>query len=147
MPLDQRSKTCLPHQRSTAVVFWKSVKISVLLTAIAVGILSSSYKALAQSSGTLSANYFLPGCLLATDENAGFVKAADYKTGLCMGAVMTLFWLAGDRIDNICPPPTSTIDQALRVVVRYLKQHPDGTHLGFVELAIAAMAEAWPCAK
>jgi Rap1a immunity proteins len=64
-----------------------------------------------------------------------------------MGAVMTLFWLAGDRTNNICLPPTTTVDQALRVVARFLKQHPDRTHLGFVELAIAGMAEAWFCQK
>jgi hypothetical protein len=122
------------------------VKIGIRSSAILIGILFAS-NAPAQARDTSSSNYYLPGCQIAI-ENPELVKASDYyKTGLCMGVVTTLFSLAGDHINNICAPPTSTVNQALRVVVQFLKQHPEATHLSFIELAIEAMAEAWPCRK
>jgi hypothetical protein len=100
----------------------------------------------AREADTLSANYYLPGCQVAIEPPSTFIGPDAFRAGMCMGKVETLFELAGPRGPiRACPPRTSTVAQALRVVVRYINQRPGLMQLSFTDLAMEAMADAWPC--
>ena len=69
------------------------------------------------------------------------------KAGFCLGYVTGLLftghWLA--EPDNFCPPKGVTVDQAVRVFLKYLKENPDRTHQPSEVLARVAFSKAWPC--
>ena len=44
-------------------------------------------------------------------------------------------------------PKGSTVNQGLRVVVRYIEARPQRMHESFAFLAIEALHNAWPCRK
>jgi Rap1a immunity proteins len=44
-----------------------------------------------------------------------------------------------------CVPPTATIGQMVRVVVKYIDQRPERLHEQFTVLAYEALKAAWPC--
>ena len=48
-----------------------------------------------------------------------------------------------------CPPAGSkvTSNQVVLIVAEYLKSHPDQLSNNFHQLAVGALAAAWPCAK
>jgi hypothetical protein len=48
--------------------------------------------------------------------------------------------------DRFCPPRVPP-QQAQRVVVLYMEQHPEQLHLDFKVLALRALQQAWPCPK
>jgi hypothetical protein len=49
------------------------------------------------------------------------------------------------RFVGACRPDSATLEQAARVVVQFLDQHPARTNENFEVLAVEAMREAWPC--
>ena len=44
-----------------------------------------------------------------------------------------------------CIPQGVTVEQAMAVVVKYLREHPERLHLKFVDLIVAAQRKAFPC--
>jgi hypothetical protein len=66
--------------------------------------------------------------------------------GVCMGTVFTLMQL-GPTTLNICPPPSSTNYQGIRVVLKFIDDKPERLNEEFVGLAIDALRKAWPCAR
>jgi hypothetical protein len=69
------------------------------------------------------------------------------KAGYCLGFVSALLftghWLA--EPDNFCPPVGVTVDQAIRVFLKYLNENPDRTHGRSEVLGRIAFSTAWPC--
>jgi hypothetical protein len=90
-----------------------------------------------------SANSLLPLC-------KGFLDATKRvnpsDAGYCAGLVDGLASL-GRRVTVPCwnPPAKSTVGERVRVVVRYIEAHPQKAHELFVDLAIEALHEEWPC--
>ena len=48
-------------------------------------------------------------------------------------------------IAYFCADPKVLIKQKIRIVTRYLEQHPESLHKKAVWLVLFAMAEAFPC--
>jgi hypothetical protein len=115
----------------------------LIWVSIALGIVFAGKASLAEED-TSSANYFLPGCQLFAGEN---VQVSDFKAGACAGIVETLLFMNTLVLMNTlaCPPRTSTLGQATRVVVAYIKQRPTRMHENFIMLAREALIDAWPC--
>src|SRR3989304_2700449 len=73
--------------------------------------------------------------------------------GLCLGFMDGIintnqiyrFMLGGVAL--FCEPPEVTNKQAVRIVVKYLKDHPEELHNAQISAAITALAVAFPCKK
>ncbi len=48
-------------------------------------------------------------------------------------------------IENVCVPDEVTVGQITKVVVKYLKDHPEKLHLGAGLLTMTALKDAFPC--
>jgi hypothetical protein len=99
----------------------------------------------AASEQGFSGNKMLPACKY----QLGKIEDANsaYKAGECVGAIAAIgsYALSFDQGARFCPPEEATIDQAIRIVVKFLEQNPARLHLSFFNLAHIAMKEAWPC--
>jgi Ssp1 endopeptidase immunity protein Rap1a len=100
------------------------------------------------------ANFFAKGCrdVLSDDPS----KTIYVEAGICAGAVKALVFAGGaacagqQRTGNLIAmafkaPPTSTPEQAIRIIMRFIDAHPERTHELFYVLAVQALMEAWPC--
>lgn len=90
-----------------------------------------------------SGNYMLPHCEHYTADN----PPLDVFDGECGGTVDTLMFFGSSLPDKFrfCPPKGASNFQAGRVVVFYLKAHPELLHLNFKGLAATGLRAAWPC--
>ena len=115
---------------------------NVILNITFIGILSATVSSLAVAAEMdESANYWLPFCRHVA---AGHKSEGDaFMNGTCLGMIIGLADLG--RYVGACRPDSATLEQAARVVVQFLDQHPARTNENFEALAIEAMREAWPC--
>jgi hypothetical protein len=104
-----------------------------------------------------SANFMMHGCRdgLSGDPN----KTAFFNAGLCAGAVDAIVFAGSVEcvelqkgnltgfVRGIDPPKGFTVEQAMRIVVKYIDARPERMHELFFGLAWDALAEAWPCKK
>ena len=88
------------------------------------------------SSAMADGNDDLAGCKAATGPDAAF----------CMGIVEGLMWsLPGWGV--VCLPKGVTTEQGLKVLVKYMDDHPEELHEKTAELAARAFVKAWPCSR
>lgn len=64
-----------------------------------------------------------------------------FKEGLCTGLITGV----SETSHRVCPPPHVTNGQEVRIVVKYLQDHPAELHLRHTKLIEQALAEAFPC--
>jgi len=114
--------------------------------------------AIAQSDAN-SGQVFYPSCLAAADVAQGKRPAADSpdaakqlnQAALCFAAVTTLMNVEQYFKPEyaMCAPEGTKISsgQMVIAVTAYLKSHPDRLRENFHQLAVSALAEAWPCSK
>jgi len=99
-----------------------------------------------QDKVDLSANGFMPGCRYLI-ERGGTATGREiqlvYDGGRCNGFVTAIAFT--DL--GVCLPPSGTIDQFLRVVVRYIDARPQRMHESFAVLVQEALKAAWPCKR
>jgi hypothetical protein len=75
----------------------------------------------------------------------------DYLPNFCAGMIFGLGILL--RQDPKSPlycvdiPEGIKFEQAIRVVIRYIEEHPQDMHHPFKYLALLAIMDAWPCKK
>jgi hypothetical protein len=78
-------------------------------------------------------------------------ESAGICQGFVEGAIDTYnIGAVGQSIKNpplLCIPETVNLDQAIRVVRKYLEDHPEKLHLPAAKLVIEAIKTAWPCQK
>ena len=77
-----------------------------------------------------------------------------FNNGFCWGAFAALQglsatkWPESDKsLLGFCAPRESTRIQFIQIFVRYLEQRPDEGGVPFAEVAIRALADAFPCSK
>lgn len=87
-----------------------------------------------------SANYWLPHCKAAIEQRDSLAP------GICIGAISGLAFVLR-AIPAYCAdvPYAATYDQIARVVIRYIEEHPQRMHKPFLNLAVEALHDAWPC--
>jgi len=110
------------------------------------------------AENTHSANYILPYCKLTADQVADN-PSNSYLAGRCAGLVEGVINMSGllkamhtlGDIPHLDPllcaavPEEVTIEQALKVVVRYGETHPREGPPPFTVLVLDALHDAWPC--
>jgi Rap1a immunity proteins len=84
------------------------------------------------------------GCRAIIEEKVGGWFEG-FAAGQCFGITQRLAWTRGPQIGIFCPPDGATHGQMLRVVVRYIEEHPQDMHEAFALLAYRALHEVWPC--
>ena len=93
-----------------------------------------------------SANSFMPGCRSIIEKGPGRFAVTNAQTafdsGRCVGFVTGIA-----AIDPGSCAPTVTLDQLLRVVVKYIDERPQLMHERFADLVQQALATAWPCKR
>jgi hypothetical protein len=110
------------------------------------------------AENTHSANYLLPYCKLTSDQVVDS-SSNSYLVGRCAGLVEGVRNMAGllramqtvGDIPHLDPllcaavPEQATIQEVLKVVVRYGETHPREAPLPFTVLVLDALHDAWPC--
>jgi hypothetical protein len=125
--------------------------ISKLALVFALTILSGS--AAAQTKDLWSGNAMLPACKREVAGNEGKLVPIDTQSvmdmGTCIGLFAGILYYGGwmDQTHKFCAPDSVTPDQAIRVAIKYLDDHPEFMHLDLRASALVAMTKAFPCKR
>jgi hypothetical protein len=96
-----------------------------------------------------SGNDFLGSCQFAiafTDNPDSIRTYDDYlRAGFCQGVVMGIGDV-GRLTGHICIPESATVSQDERVVLKFLRDHPERLHERDTQLVFEALKQAFPCA-
>ena len=69
-----------------------------------------------------------------------------FKGGRCNGMVHATLQIVRSASNwRTCVPEAVAVEQATRVVIRYLEEHPERLHESDVSLLIRALQDAFPC--
>jgi Rap1a immunity proteins len=115
---------------------------SLLIVSIVIFSSSNAY------GGDGTGNTYKLGCrLLAADTPVPADKIEAVKVGECSGAVDAIFMLrrALDPSIRFCPPPRVAPGQNVRIVAKYLDDHPEQMNDDFTLLVVRAFDQVWPC--
>jgi hypothetical protein len=134
----------LTDARATAArPWWRKLLGRPAVLGVAVALMLAGGEARGQALATGN-DFLLPcrGLLTPT-------TIADYAQGTCAGIVAALTYTGRSLppSNRFCPPESGTQGQAFRVVAAYLERNPARLHLPFLELALEALREAWPCRR
>jgi len=92
-------------------------------------------------------NEIREGCQISLHTDRPNINLTDAShSGVCIGTVGAILDLGTGLAEpyRFCHP-TVTIEQAIRVLLKYLDEHPELTHLNAVTLGLRAFKAAWPC--
>jgi hypothetical protein len=95
------------------------------------------------ASGFLDGNDLLEDCSAVNEQSANF------SSGVCNGYIAGISEMA-DTILNpgfICPSDNITARQLVRIVIKYLNDHPEQLHERKPKVVLRALVEAFPCKK
>jgi hypothetical protein len=69
------------------------------------------------------------------------------KSQFCIGFVQAILNIRPrlDKQSNFCPPNETTTEQAARVMLKFLDDHPEEAHLRPEFTAVRAFQTMWPC--
>jgi hypothetical protein len=87
-----------------------------------------------------SGNAFLRYCE-GVDEPTALGMCRGYVMGISDGLLM----VHSSFSNAICPPEHQTAEQLYRIVVKYMREHPEETHKFTSVLVFEAQAAAFPC--
>ena len=105
---------------------------------------------------TTTGNYLFEGCnAFAQDTLQGITETdsisaihteinQNTKAWLCAGAIMGVLYM-GELDHQLCVPTDVTNGQMLKVVVKYMGDHPDHLNWRYTALIFDALHAAWPC--
>jgi len=66
------------------------------------------------------------------------------NAGFCMG-YMSAIADSNARNEHFCAPANATIEQLVRVVTKWMKEHPESLHLNAGVISYTALRAAFPC--
>ena len=89
---------------------------------------------------TGSGNFMIVSCQLAIS-NTAQTNFEFWRQGLCSGSVSGIMFAS----PTVCHRPGWTIGQGMRVVEKYLQDHPERLHLNANQLINDALTQAFPC--
>lgn len=121
--------------------------ILALMALMALGPLTAT----AQSAESVLAGCRTIAAAKVVGEQAVFPQT--FPTGECWGAFGTLQRLivfpgpGGQPLMQVCAPETSTRTQLIAIYVKYLEDHPAKRNEKFLDIALAALREAFPCGR
>lgn len=115
------------------------------LLVLLIATISSSFT-MAKDTG--SGNHLLNACnTFMSDSKQGMLYSEGLDAGYCVGLVSGIAeTIIGSDNPTACFPKSSvTREQAVRVVVKYLNNHPEQLHLSASSLVMVSFEEAFPC--
>ena len=113
--------------------------LSIALAVIVAGleIMTSRGTAAAQDDPR-SAKFLVQSCQNFLSGDASLLP---FLQGRCFGVIDGLAYGSPD----VCPPPTATGEEMVRVVVQYIHAAPQRMREDFRVLALEALQTQWPC--
>ena len=114
----------------------------------AIGLLAGT-SALAQQDDKYTANYMLPYCRAAVNNQAPTLTIDAVLQGMCVGIVDAIDFIMSnyppkEKEYRSCPPDV-TLKESVQVVIAYVDARPERMNENFKKLAIEAIHDAWPC--
>jgi Rap1a immunity proteins len=100
-----------------------------------------------------SADAIMRGCRMMVSDSTLDDPNDSFLAGVCAGTIDGLVYEANmlklssapaPHAEVFCVPKETTIQQQIRVVVKYVEARPERMHERFALLALLAR-EAWPC--
>jgi hypothetical protein len=80
------------------------------------------------------------------ESTTGSTKTSAFEQGICLGAVFGLMGARPMKPElSFCPPPSASVAQGTRVLVKYMDANPEQLHKTLNVLIVNALQEAWPC--
>lgn len=115
------------------------------LSALLIAAISSSF-AIAKDIG--SGNHLLNACNTFMSDNKQDMSYSEgldagYCVGLVSGIAETI--ISSDSPTACFPKSSVTREQTVRIVVKYLNNHPEQLHLSASSLVMVSFEEAFPC--
>ena len=94
-----------------------------------------------------SANMMVTGCQYMVDDPIAVTQQQMEAADVCASAVAAILNYGRDLQGNMafCPPRGSEASDAARVIVAFMKAHPDRMNERFDLLSYGALRQAWPC--
>jgi Rap1a immunity proteins len=97
-----------------------------------------------------SASTILPGCnawIAQLSRGSAAPGSNVFLAGECMGIVGTILYFSHDFsfFSSACPPANVTYSQAIQTVTAYINARPQRIQERFIDLAVEALHDAWPC--
>ena len=93
-----------------------------------------------------SANYIMPGCRALLEPDPPKDMNTKFLSGQCRAMVDRLIYAY--ESPSVCPPNDArhtSLEQSVRVIVKYIDDLPARLHEKFFTLALEALRAAWPC--
>jgi Ssp1 endopeptidase immunity protein Rap1a len=119
-----------------------------ILIALFVGFsFGSGAQAQATPTATTDGNYLLGSCRSSVqgmdnpDLHQNLLEA--WRSGLCAGIVRGVWALSL----SVCAPQEVTAGQSIRIVYKYLQDHPEQLQMFDTKLVDLALTQAFPCKK
>jgi len=98
-----------------------------------------------RAQNTTDGNYLLGSCQITVrvmeNPDTTLDKYAAWRDGYCRGIVEGV----GAASPLICPAEGVTLGQEIRVVSKFLQDHPEKLNLRGTKLAEESLAQAFPC--
>ena len=109
----------------------------------------SFYTARAQEDKS-SANYMLPYCRAAANNQSPTLTIDAVLQGMCVGIFDAIDFMMSEyppeeQEYRSCPPSDVILRQAVQMVIAYIDARPERMNENFKKLAIEAIHDAWPC--
>jgi len=104
---------------------------------VALALLGATSSAMAAATSATSSG---AGCRTANERSV--IDKVD--AGFCSGIVEGTMWSL-QIAKLVCLPNGMTLGQGLKVLVKYMDDHPEALHEKTAELAARAFVKAWPC--
>lgn len=90
-----------------------------------------------------SGNSMIDACKEVLTQSAGS------RGAYCLGqmTMLGMIWPFIDKEFEFCPPTNATPLQAVRIVVKYMDDHPSELDRRFSFIALHSLRTGWPCKK
>src|SRR5438132_11719259 len=120
--------------------------MQAVVLGIAIG-LTAGTLALAQEDKD-SANYMLPYCRAAVNDETVTRPADAAMQGMCVGTIDAIGFMMSEfppeeKEKSSCPSSKVKLEQIVRVVITYIEARPELMHENFKTLVIEAIHYAW----
>jgi hypothetical protein len=100
-----------------------------------------------RAQNTQDGSYLLVSCQITIrvfeNPDVALNKYEEWRDGFCRGIVEGV----SDTSSLVCQEEGVVFGQEVRIVVKYLQDHPEQLHLKNTKLVEMALAKAFPCSK
>src|SRR5450631_872963 len=119
----------------------KTLSVAIVMVFLGFAVGKSGSSTSPQEEDYTGGNWLLVSCQVTvkTTEDSRFVENTfeSYRDGYCRGLVAGV----ADASPHVCPPRSVTHGQQVKVVLKYLQDHPEELHLHNSDLVEKSLAK------